>query len=124
LKSKELAYAIARLILDKKGSKIIIQDLRKLTTMTDYFVICTADADVHARAVMDHIKEQLLLLNIKPWHTEGVLSSSWILLDFVDVVAHIFKDETRAYYNLERLWGDAEIQEIKDEHDATPTHTE
>ncbi|RPI03829.1 MAG: ribosome silencing factor [Calditrichaeota bacterium] len=121
--SKELAFTIARLILDKKGSKIIIQDLSKLTTMTDYFVICTVDADVHARAVMDHIKEQLFLLNIKPWHTEGVSNSSWILLDFVDVVVHIFKDETRAYYNLERLWGDAETQEIKDEHDATPAYT-
>jgi len=124
LQSQELAYKIAHLILEKKGENIIIQDLREVTSMTDFFVICTVDVDVQARAIMNHIKDELIYQSIKPWHTEGNAQSSWILLDFVDVVVHIFKREAREFYGLERLWGDAQIIEIKDENDTAATHTE
>lgn len=124
MQSQELAYKIAHLILEKKGENIIIQDLREVTSMTDFFVICTVDVDVQARAIMNHIKDELIYQSIKPWHTEGNAQSSWILLDFVDVVVHIFKREAREFYGLERLWGDAQIIEIKDENDTAATHTE
>ena len=124
MEGRELAFRIAELILEKKGENVVIQDLRKITSMTDFFVMCTAEVDVHAKAIMDHIKDQLIYQSIKPWHTEGNSQNGWILLDFVDVVVHIFKPESRAFYSLERLWGDAEIIEIKDENDTSATHSE
>lgn len=119
----ELAYKIADLILEKKGQNVIIQDLRAVTSMTDFFVICSVNVDVQAKAIMDHIKDRLIYQSIKPWHTEGNAQSSWILLDFVDVVVHIFKKESRSFYALERLWGDARTIEIEEEDDSTRTHS-
>ncbi len=123
MQAQELAYNIANLILEKKGEQIIIQDLRKVTSMADFFVICSVDVDVQAKAIMDHIKDELIYQSIKPWHTEGNAQSNWILLDFVDVVVHIFKKEAREFYGLERLWGDAQTIEIKDENDTAATHS-
>ena len=122
MEGKKLAHKIADLILEKKGEDIIIQDLRRVTSMTDFFVICSADVDIQAKAILDHIKDQLVYQSIKPWHTEGA-QSSWILLDFVDVVVHVFTKESREFYGLERLWGDAKITEIKDDNDTAGTHT-
>ncbi len=124
MKAQELADRIAHLILEKKGEDVIIQDLRDVTSMTDFFVICSVDVDVQAKAIINHIKDELIYESIKPWHTEGSASSSWVLLDFVDVVVHIFKREARQFYGLERLWGDAKITEIKDDHDSATTHTD
>ena len=124
MEGKNLAHKIANLILEKKGEDVVIQDLREVTSMTDFFVICSVDVDVQAKAILEHIKDQLVFQSIRPWHTEGNAQSSWILLDFVDVVVHIFKKESRGFYGLERLWGDAKIIEIKDDNDAAGTHTE
>lgn len=124
MQGQELAYKIANLILEKKGEKVIIQDLRQVTSMADYFVICSVDVEVQAKAILNHIKDELIYQSIKPWHTEGTAQSNWILLDFVDVVVHIFKKESREFYSLERLWGDAKIIEIKDENDTAATHSE
>lgn len=124
MNSEKLAHTIAKLILEKKGEKVVIQDLRKLTTITDFFVICNVEVDVQAKAIVEHIKDQLIFQSIKPWHTEGSQANSWILLDFVDVVVHVFKKESRGFYGLERLWGDAPMTEIKDDNDAAKTHTE
>ena len=124
LKSDELAQTIAQLILEKKGENIVVQDLRKLTSITDFFVICSVDVDVQAKAIVDHIKDQLVYQSIRPWHTEGSQANNWILLDFVDVVVHIFKKDFRDFYGLERLWGDAPLTEIKDSDDAATPHTD
>jgi len=123
LEGQELAYKIAGLILEKKGEDIIIQDLREVTSMTDFFVVCSVDVDVQAKAIMEHIQDKLVYQSIKPWHTEGNARSNWILLDFVDVVVHIFKKEARGFYGLERLWGDAKTTDIKDKNDTAATHT-
>ncbi len=123
MQGKELAHHIAQLILEKKGFDVIILDLKDLTFVADYFVICSADSDVQAKAIMEHIKDDLIYETIKPWHTEGMASSTWILLDFVDVVVHIFHPETREFYGLERLWGDAKVTEIKDEDESTGIHS-
>ena len=123
MQGQELALKIADLILEKKGEDIIIQDLRQVTSMTDFFVICSVDVDIQAKAIMDYIKDELIYQSIRPWHTEGNAHSSWILLDFVDVVVHIFKKESRGFYGLEQLWGDAKIIEIKDNNDTAGTHS-
>ena len=124
MQGQELAYKLASLIQEKKGEDIVIQDLREVPSMTDFFVVCSVDVEVQAKAIMKHIKDELIYQSIKPWHTEGDATSNWILLDFVDVVVHIFKKESRSFYGLERLWGDAKTIEIKDENDTAATHSE
>ncbi len=119
MQGKELAQQIAQLVLDKKGYDVKILDLRKLTTMTDYFVICSADSDVQIKAMVEHIKDELIYQSVKPWHTEGEQSLNWVLMDFVDVVVHIFMPDTRDFYELERLWGDAVMTEVKDDNETT-----
>lgn len=115
MNSKELAFKIADFILQKKGSDILVMDLQKLTTITDYFVICSVTTDTQVKAISDYVKEQTKNIDERPWHNEGYANLSWVLLDFVDVVVHIFLEGTRKFYNLEGLWADAEITHVKDE---------
>ncbi len=107
-----LAESIGNLALSKKAENIIILDISKITSMTDYFVICSADTDIQVKAIADAIRRGT---ETKPWHVEGYEYLSWVLLDYVDVVVHVFKTETRDYYQLERLWADAPTIEIRDE---------
>jgi len=115
MSSYRLANLIGKQALEKKASEINVVDLRKLSEVTDYFVICSADVEIHAKAIADHIIESLKKKGIRLWHKEGYQNSKWILLDYVDVVVHIFLRATREFYGLERLWGDAKIKEIKPE---------
>jgi len=89
-------------------------NLRKLTSVTDYFVICSADSDIQARAIADAVEDGIRAQGMNPWHREAG-SANWILLDYVDVVLHVFHKSTRQFYSLERLWGDAEIKRVEDE---------
>lgn len=116
--SKSLAKLIANAALSKKAFDITILDLRKLTTMTDYFVVCSVDSDTQARAVADAIKNGALEKGETSVRKEGYTEGRWVLLDFVDVVAHVFHKETRDFYNLEKLWGDAKFEYISDEPSA------
>lgn len=113
--SKKLALMISDLMLQKKGNNVVVMDLRKLTTVTDFFVICSASSDTQVKAISDFIKDGARKKDERPWHNEGYANMSWVLLDFVNVVVHIFLEDTRKFYNLEGLWADAEIEEIKDE---------
>jgi len=94
---------------EKKGNEIVRVDLRKInSSVTDYFVICHADSSTQVRALADSVeKEVFKALNQDPWHREGVAEGEWVLLDYVDVVVHIFKTEKRQHYGIEDLWGDA-----------------
>ncbi len=85
-----------------------------MTSITDYFVIATGNSDTQVKAIVDHIREELEP-EVKPWHTEGYDELRWVLLDFVDVVVHIFQRQVREYYDLERLWADAESETIAEE---------
>ena len=114
MNSKDLALKLADLALSKKAENIKVLDLRKLTTITDFFVICTGSSDTHVKAVADSIIDGSKDLGEKPWHKEGIAHKSWVLLDYVEVVVHIFLSETRQFYGLEKLWGDAVITDIKD----------
>lgn len=113
MKSPLLAQAVARLALTKKAGDVVVMDLRGLTAMTDFFVVCSADSDVQIRAIADAVDEGMSDKGSGPWHKETG-SSSWVLLDFVDVVVHIFHRNTRGFYNLEKLWGDAKIHRVAD----------
>jgi len=92
-----------------------ILDLRKRSSVTDFFVICSVDAEVQARAVADHITDTFNEKDIRPWHTEGYRGTGWILVDYVDVVVHIFLPRSRDFYGLEKLWGDAPCRELPDD---------
>ena len=115
--SKDLVRYIVKIALNKKGTDITVLDLRKISTMVDYFVIITGTSDVHARAISDDIVSKLRNNGIRKWHIEGQSYGHWVLLDYVDVVAHIFLEDERVYYNLELLWGDAPIEKIEEEDD-------
>jgi ribosome-associated protein len=114
LTSKTLATKAAHLALTKKAFDVAIFDLRKLTSITDFFVLCSADSDTQVKAVTDAIEEGLDRAGEKLWHSEGYREANWVLLDYVDVVVHIFHKNARSFYNLEKLWGDAKIQYIED----------
>ena len=113
--AKNLAKKIAQLALSKKAFDIIIMDLRKLTDIADFFVICSADSDVQVKAITDMVAEGTEKIGMKPWHHEGISQRQWVLLDYVDVVVHIFHKEARKFYSLEKLWGDAVVESVMDE---------
>lgn len=92
---------------DRRADDIIILDLRKLSGVADFFVIASAIADVQVRAISDRIEEGLREVGENAWHREGYENGQWIVLDYVDVVCHLFLKEKREFYQLERLWGDA-----------------
>jgi ribosome-associated protein len=114
LDSKIFAEKIANVVFNKKGYDVKILDLRKVASFADFFVICSADSDTQVKAIADEIDKSLRDEGIKCWHKEGYIALSWVLLDYVDVVVHIFKKETREFYNIEKLWGDAPTTEVKD----------
>lgn len=107
LPSRDLAEAAATLALDRKAADVVILDLREISSVTDYFVLCTGRSDVHVRAIVERIEAGLAEMGERPLAREGVAHGSWALLDYGDVVAHVFQPDTRAFYDLERLWGRA-----------------
>lgn len=108
-----MAKKIAELALTKKAQDVLIMDLRKLTAVADYFVVCSADSDVQIKAIIDAVEDGLDKSGIAVWHRETG-SPNWALLDYVDIVLHVFHKQTRGFYNLEKLWGDAEIAHVED----------
>ena len=113
MKTPTLAKNIAKLTLTKKAADVVMMDLRGLTSMCDFFVVCSADSDAQMKAIADAVEDGLEKKGATPWHREAG-SAQWILLDYVDVVLHIFHKNARPYYNLEKLWGDAVMERISD----------
>ena len=109
-----LAKRIADLMISKKAIDIVILDLKKLTSATDYFVICSADSDTQVKAIADSVQDGMETFGERVWHQEGYNALRWIVLDYVDVVVHVFHKEERSFYNLDRLWGDAKRTEVQD----------
>ena len=95
------------LALDKKAESPVVLDLGKLTSVAHYFVVTHGNSDRHVRAIAHHIVDSLKDHKVKLWHMEGMDTGQWVLLDFSDVIVHIFYAPVREFYNLERLWGDA-----------------
>ncbi len=115
MESIDFAKDIAQIILTKKGYDIKILDIAGISSIADYFVICSADSDIQVKAIANEIDDKLRKIGIKCINKEGTNTGKWILLDYFDIVVHVFKTDTRLFYNLEKLWGDAEVIEIKDE---------
>tara|TARA_B100001109_G_C18864691_1_gene476361 strand:+ start:9312 stop:9689 length:378 start_codon:yes stop_codon:yes gene_type:complete len=116
--SDELSDIIIKGIQEKKGENIRILDLKSVDgAVTDYFIICDANSSTQINAIKDSIEEEVRkTIGEKPWHIEGTTNLEWVLIDYVDVVAHVFNPEKRAFFNLEGLWADAEIKEIEAEY--------
>ena len=112
--SKKLSEVIVKGMQEKKARDIVVMDLRKVkNAVADFFVICSGTSDTQIEAIADSVDEQVYKqLNEDPWHTEGKENKEWMLLDYVDVVAHIFKKDQREFYSLENLWGDAQVEHI------------
>ena len=113
--SKKFAKQIAEFILGKKGYDIKILEIKNVSSIADYFIICSADSDRQVKAIADEVEDKLREIGIKCIHREGYESLTWVILDYFDVMVHVFKAEARTFYNLEKLWGDAPVVEIKDE---------
>lgn len=107
---KVTAKKVVSLVLGKKAADVMLFDLRKITDMADFFVICTGDSDRHVKAITDAVVDGCKEQKIRVYHVEGYDSLTWVLIDLVDIVVHVFQPEVRSYYQLERLWGDAVIE--------------
>ena len=105
--SRDVAIAAARAAADKQATDIVVLDVSKIIVITDHFVICSAGTQRQIRSVIDAVEASLRDLGVKPMRREGEAEAGWWLLDYVDVVVHVFGEEERAYYDLERLWSDA-----------------
>lgn len=104
-----------QLALDKKGFDVRILKLKKLSSVCDYFVIASGDANVHVKAIAHSVLDGLREGGHRPLHREGINNGNWVLLDYIDVVVHIFLEPTRQFYALEKLWGDAPVEVLSDE---------
>ena len=111
---KKIATLITELMLDKKAFDIKIIYVDKLTSLTDIFIVCSSDSAPQSRAITNHIKDELLKIKLKPWHVEGYQHLKWVLIDYINIVIHIFDKEARDYYKFERLWADGKTISIKD----------
>jgi ribosome-associated protein len=109
------AQRAAALCLDMKANDVVVLDLRKVTDMTDCFVIASGTSDTHVRSVGEHVIAELKKDGIRVHHVEGLEQGRWVLLDYVDFVVHLFHPTLRSFYQLERLWSDAEAIEISPE---------
>ena len=114
--SHVLAAHAVDAMLDKKAHDVTVMDMREVSGVADYFVLGTGDSDIQIKAIADEIRERIKTeCQERPWHTEGTGHHQWVLLDYVDVVAHIFDVERRGFYDLERLWGDAPRERVPED---------
>lgn len=105
---KRKARLIAEKLKSKKAEDIVIMNIRKITDITYYYVICSATSSIHAQTLARELEEKIG----SPWHMEGYSYANWILLDYIDVVVHIFLEPTREYYGLERLFADVPMEKM------------
>lgn len=111
--SLETAKSIVKILDNKKATDIDLIQTQELTIVSDYFVIASGTSNTHVRALADEVEEEMSKLGVEPDHIEG-RATGWILLDYGCVLVHVFDPQSREYYNLERLWGDAAMVDISD----------
>ncbi|MDG1811064.1 MAG: ribosome silencing factor [Polaribacter sp.] len=114
INTDELIAEIIRGIDDVKGEDVQLLDLREIeNTVCDYFIICSGNSNTQVKAISGSIQKVVSKsLKDKPWHVEGEVNSEWVLMDYVNVVVHVFQKQIREYYDIESLWGDAKITTI------------
>jgi ribosome-associated protein len=114
---KRLSGDVAKAVqaaLDKKALDVVVLDLRNTPAFTDFFVLCSGLNQRQVKAIADAVEETLRAVKVRPAHVEGYDRAEWVLMDFFTFIVHIFTPQTREFYSLERLWGDAERIEVKD----------
>ena len=111
--TEKLVEEVINGLLEKKGKRIVTLDLREIeNAVTDFYVVCSGDSNTHVNALAGSVEEEVRkTLKDKPWHVEGTTNAEWVLLDYVNVVVHIFQRSTREHYNIEGLWADAVVKE-------------
>ena len=114
--SQDLCQLVAKGMIEKKGQEVAILDLRKVkNAIADFCVICSSTSDTQVEAIADSVEYEVYkAVEENPWHKEGKTNREWILIDYVDVVAHVFNKDRRKYYDLEELWGDGDITLIEE----------
>jgi ribosome-associated protein len=115
--SEKLSNAVVSGMQEVKASDIVVLDLREVkNAVADFFIICSGGSDKQVDAIANSIDQEVFKkIKENPWHTEGKNNKEWMILDYISVVAHIFRKDRRQFYSLERLWGDAVITEIEDD---------
>ena len=116
LSSDKLSELIVKGMQEKKAIDISVLDLRKVTnSVADFFIVCSGNSDTHMAGIAESVEEEVYKVDKqKPWNKEGSNNKSWVLLDYVDVVTHIFSKEDRSFYRIEDLWADAEITKVEE----------
>lgn len=109
----DVAKAVAA-VLDKKGTDVVVLDLRATPAFTDFFVLCSATSQRQVKAIADSVEEALRAADVRPNHVEGYDRAEWVLMDFFSFIVHVFTPQMRTFYALERLWGDAERIDVSD----------
>ena len=108
MESKEFVAKICQILLDRKAEDVVSIDVRGKTEVADYYVVAGGRSMTHTRALIEHVEEEIDKMGIAPIRREGVREGRWAVLDYGDVLVHIFNDETRLFYHLESLWGNEE----------------
>ena len=117
-KSRKLPAEVSKAVraaLDKKAADVVVLDLRDTSAFTDFFVLCSGTSQRQVKAIADAVEEALRAARVRPAHVEGYDRADWVLMDFFTFIVHVFTPQTRTFYSLERLWGDAEKIEVTDE---------
>ena len=115
---KRLAGDVAKAVraaLDKKAIDVVVLDLRHTAAFTDYFILCSGQTPRQVKAIADAVEDALRAARVRPAHIEGYDRAEWVLMDFFTFIVHVFTPPMRAFYSLERLWGDAERIDVSDE---------
>jgi len=114
--SEKMSQVVVHGMQEKKALDIVVMDLRKIkNAIADFFVICSGSSDTQLDAIIDSVDHEVYkAFNENPWHSEGKTNKEWMLLDYSDVVVHVFRKDKREFYSLENLWGDAKIEHIQD----------
>ena len=117
METKDIAQKIAAAANDKKAKDILLLNMEGLSPVTDFYVICSAGNSTLVKAIADNIEDKLAEAGVHPTHKEGYADARWVLLDYGDVVAHVFLEEERDFYNLEQLWADAPSESVVENTD-------
>jgi ribosome-associated protein len=119
--AKQLNKYIVKGIQEKKGTDIVVLDLTETgSSIADFFILCTGNSETQLDAILESVEKEVQeVTGETPWHREGLQNKEWILLDYVDVVVHIFKRDVRSFYSLETLWGDAKLHIVENQDNDT-----
>jgi ribosome-associated protein len=112
-----LTEIIIKGILDKKGKQIVSMNLKEIHhAVSDYFIVCHGTSSTQVHAIAESIEDKVRdAIGLKPWHREGLQNAEWVLLDYVDVVVHVFQEDARKFYQIEKLWADADVKIIDED---------